>query len=308
MIERKFISRNLKTYLIDEYLGKNLKRVGFSCAKVQRTPLGEKVIIYASRPGLIVGKKGSNIKKLTIALKNKFGLENPQIEISEVVNVNLDAQIVAERIASSLERFGAGRFKSIGHRVIEDVMNAGALGIEIIISGKIPGARAKSWRFYQGYLKKCGDMAVSGILKANASAKLKSGVVGIKISIMPKELKEKYDIKLNEIKDEIVQEIKKIQEEDKAKADVEVKIEKAKTTVKKTDKKPTKKPAKKQTEKKVEAKVEVKVAEVKKEQPKVEEKPEVVEKSESKEQTIQTNEESKTLLKSKKETNEAKKE
>ena len=237
MIERKFISRNLKTYLINEYLSQNLKRVGFSCAKVQRTPLGEKVIIFASRPGLVVGKKGSNIKKLTHALKEKFGLENPQIEISEVENINLDAQIVAERISNSLERFGAGRFKSIGHRVIEDVMNAGALGIEIIISGKIPGARAKSWRFYKGYLKKCGDMAVSGILKANAAAKLKSGVVGIKVSIMPKELKEKYDITLNKIEKEVVDEIKQIQAESKT---VEKKEEKVNNEELKSEKKPVK--------------------------------------------------------------------
>ncbi|MCK5107543.1 MAG: 30S ribosomal protein S3 [Nanoarchaeota archaeon] len=235
MIERKFISRNLKTYLIDEYLGKNLKRVGFSCAKVQRTPLGEKVIIYASRPGLIVGKKGSNIKKLTIALKNKFGLENPQIEISEVVNVNLDAQIVAERIASSLERFGAGRFKSIGHRVIEDVMNAGALGIEIIISGKIPGARAKSWRFYQGYLKKCGDIALTGVNVAKKVAKLKTGVVGIKVSIMPPGTILPDHMELREEKEEVIEEVKENPEgeEEKEATKEEVK-EENKSEVKET--------------------------------------------------------------------------
>ena len=120
-----------------------------------RTPLGEKIIIYTSRPGLIVGRKGENIKKLTKNLKKKFDLENPQIEIAEVDKIMLDPQIVAERIASSLERFGSNRFKGIGHKTMEEVIQSGALGIEIVISGKIPGARAKSWRFYKGYLKKC---------------------------------------------------------------------------------------------------------------------------------------------------------
>lgn len=252
MIERKFISRNLKTYLINEYLAENLKRVGYSGAKVQRTPLGEKVIIFASRPGLIVGKKGSNIKKLTSALKNKFGLDNPQIEISEVENVNLDAQIIAERISTYLERFGSARFKSIGHQVIEDVTGAGALGIEIIISGKIPGARAKSWRFYKGYLKKCGDMAVSGIKKATSSANLKSGVVGIKVSIMPAELREKYNIKLLDEKTEIIEEVKETEKKDEVAVEKTKDIKKEKSPRKKAERKQKEKPAEKENEKEAE--------------------------------------------------------
>ena len=94
--------------------------------------------------------------------------------MSEVEQVNLDANIVAERIASTLERFGAGRFKGIGHKVMEDVMNAGALGIEVLISGKVPSTRAKRWRFYTGYLKKCGDTAISGVKKSIVYAKLKN--------------------------------------------------------------------------------------------------------------------------------------
>ena len=89
-------------------------------------------------------------------MKDIFNLENPQVEISEVEIPDLDANIVAERIVNSLERYGHQRFKGIGHKAMEDVMRAGALGIEILISGKIPSDRSKSWRFYQGYLKKSG--------------------------------------------------------------------------------------------------------------------------------------------------------
>lgn len=209
MIERKFVSERLKEYLIQEYIFNNLKGVGHSHTKLVRTPLGEKIIIFASRPGLIVGKQGQNIKKLTKDLKKKFNLENPQIEISEVEDVNLDANIVAERIANSLERFGISKFKGIGHKVMTDVMNAGALGIEIVISGKVPSSRAKSWRFYQGYLKKCGDIALTFVKKAYASAQLKTGTVGIKVRIMPPGIKLPDNIHLLKEKAEVVEELKK---------------------------------------------------------------------------------------------------
>ncbi len=188
MIERKFVAQKFKEYQIQEMITQNLKRVGHSHTKMVKTPLGEKIIIYTSRPGLIVGRKGQNIKRLTKTLKNRFNLENPQIEISEVTDVLLDAQIVAERIANSLERFGTSKFKGIGHKVLGDVMGAGALGIEVCISGKIPSSRAKTWRFYQGYLKKSGDIAVTGVRKAYTTAELKTGTVGIQVRIMPPDL------------------------------------------------------------------------------------------------------------------------
>jgi len=188
MIERDFIAQKTKEYYIKKYIEEKLKGVGISSIRLKKIPLGEKIIIQANRPSLIVGSKGSNIKSLTKTLKRDFKLENPQIEINEVKNIFLDANLVAERIASSLERFGSQRFKGIGHKTIENVLNAGAIGVELIISGKIPGARAKSWRFYQGYLKKCGDVAFSGVKKAQKAALLKSGIIGIKVAIMPPDL------------------------------------------------------------------------------------------------------------------------
>ncbi len=185
MIERKFVSANLKEYQIEEYLRSILGRAGLSYIKIQKTPLGEKVIICSSRPGLVVGKSGSNISRLTKDLKERFGLENPQIELVEAENPFTDAAIVAEGITNSLERFGTARFKGIGHKAMDTVTKAGARGVEILISGKIPSSRAKKWRFYVGYIKKSGDIAVSGIDKAYSVAKLKTGVVGIQVRIMP---------------------------------------------------------------------------------------------------------------------------
>ncbi|MGM5485275.1 MAG: 30S ribosomal protein S3 [Nanobdellota archaeon] len=185
MIERSIIAQNMKEFEIESYIKNNLRKVGHGSSQLKKTPLGDKVIITASRPGLIVGKKGQNIKTLTKSLKKRFGLDNPQIEINEVKQPNLNSQIVAERISNSLERFGSARFKGVGHRVMEDVMLSKALGIEILITGKIPSSRAKRWRFYQGYLKKSGDISISGVDHAYSIARLKTGVVGIQVRIMP---------------------------------------------------------------------------------------------------------------------------
>lgn len=216
---KKIVEQKIKEFQIQEFIKDNLKQVGLSSSKLQMTPLGEKIVVSAARPGLIVGKKGQSIKKLTQQLKKRFHLENPQIEISEIDDPNMNADTVAERIVNSLERFGSARFKAIGHKVLEDVMNAGALGIEVVVSGKVPSARAKRWRFYQGYLKKSGDIAVTGVHKAYGAAQLKSGTVGIQVRIMPPiELPDSIKLKpKEEIETEKVALEKKAEEEKEAK-------------------------------------------------------------------------------------------
>ena len=233
MIERKFVAQKIKEFQIEEYISQSLDNVGHSRTKMVKTPLGEKIVIFTSRPGLIVGRKGQNIKQLTKTLKKRFELENPQIEISEVTNPNLDAKIVAEKIVDALEKFGSQKFKSIGHKIMTDVMNAGGLGIEIVISGKVPSARAKSWRFYQGYLKKCGDIAMS-VSKADLQAHLKTGVIGVKVSIMPPDLKLPDDIRIVDNAETKAGEIKPEQsKEDKGQKEVK-KAEKPKRKPRKT--------------------------------------------------------------------------
>lgn len=239
MIERKFVQERIKEFQIQEYITTTLKNVGHSHTKVQKTPLGEKIVIYASRPGLIVGRSGENIKKLTRNSKKRFNLENPQIEINEVENIYLDARIVAERIASSLERFGPQRFKGIGHKMLAEVTRSGGRGVEILISGKIPGSRSKTWRFYKGYLKKCGDLAVDGMSVGYSEAQLKTGTVGIQVRIFPPDIRLPDHI---EVKDpnaeEVVEEKKPVK-----KKTTKRKSTKKKTTKKKTTKKAAKKEA-----------------------------------------------------------------
>jgi small subunit ribosomal protein S3 len=196
MIERQFIAEKLKEFEIEKFISKRIPGAGFSHTKVVRTPLGDKIIIYAARPGLVVGRKGENIRNITDGLKKNFKLENPQVEIAEIEEPMLNARVVAEKIKDSLERFGLMRFKRIGYSMLEGVMRSGALGVEILISGRIPSARARTWRFYQGYLKKSGTTSYLDVDKAITRAELKTGTVGIKVSIMPPDIKLPDDIKL----------------------------------------------------------------------------------------------------------------
>ena len=232
MIERKFVAQKIKEFEIQKYVADNLKSVGHSHTKMQKTPMGEKIIIFTSRPGLIVGRKGQNIKQLTKTLKKRFTLENPQIEISEVEIPSLDAKIVGEKIVDALEKFGSEKFKAIGHKIMMEVMKAGALGIEIVVSGKVPSARAKSWRFYSGYLKKCGDIANS-VRKSNTQAKLKTGIIGVKVSIMPPDIKLPDDI---ELKDEMEIKVEEAKEAEEKKEEQPKKETKRKRRKKETEK------------------------------------------------------------------------
>jgi small subunit ribosomal protein S3 len=186
MIEREFIRTKIKNLKIRARINKVVTK-GASCGKIniEKTPLGEKIIIDTLRPGLVIGRGGETIKKLTAELKSKYRLENPQIEVREILKPNLVASTVAKRIADEMERFGPQRFKSMGYRSLGNIMKEGAMGAEIVISGRgIPSQRSKTWRFYAGYLKKCGDIAASKIDKAIERANLRSGAVGIIVRIM----------------------------------------------------------------------------------------------------------------------------
>lgn len=241
MIERTIIKQHKKEYKIQEFISETLKNVGLSKVKLQRTPLGEKVVIHTSRPGLVVGRKGESIQRLGRELNESFDLDNAQIEIEEVEQPNLDARIVAERIASNLERFGTRRFKAVMHRMLETIMESGALGVEILISGKVPSQRARRWRVFAGYLKKSGYIAQNDVRRATAEARTRMGMVGIQVSIMPN-IPLPYNI---HVLDEPVTVIEELETED---GSVEKTVKTKPATKKPTRKKPAKKPEAKDEE------------------------------------------------------------
>ena len=185
MIEKQILGQKVKEQQIREFIYSYLNKASYSHTELQRTPLGERILIYTSRPGSVVGRRGSSIVELTSTLKEKFKLENPQIEVVEIENPSLNAQSVAKRIVTLFERFGPKRFKAVGYKVLGDILKAGALGAEVVISGRgVPSSRARSWRFKAGYLKKSGDIAQNYVDKGHATADLRSGSVGIRVSIL----------------------------------------------------------------------------------------------------------------------------
>ncbi len=184
MIERKFVQDKIKEKMIQDYLEKELERADYSHTDIRMTPLSTRLIIYVGRPGFAIGRGGAMIKKLTEDLKNKFGVKNPHIDIQQVENPYLDARIVAKNIAQALEQHvSPARITNI---YLRNIMEAGAVGAEIVLSGKLSGARGRSDKRMVGYIKKCGDMADEVVSKGFAIARLKPGVIGVKVRIMPR--------------------------------------------------------------------------------------------------------------------------
>jgi small subunit ribosomal protein S3 len=182
-VERFFIKEAKKASDIEEFLQKELEVAGFSHAEVKRTPLGTRVIIHALRPGLVIGSGGSSIKKLTSRLGSKFAVENPHLEVEQVREAFLDPPVVAWRIARSIEK--GAYFKRVANITVSRIMQAGAKGVEIRLSGKLPGSRARTWKFIAGKLRKCGQDAVDQVQVAYAKAMKKSGIVGVRVAILP---------------------------------------------------------------------------------------------------------------------------
>ncbi len=255
MIERDIIKKSLKEFGIKEYMSEIIAKPGYSHTEIQKTPLGEKVVVYTSKPGLIVGSKGKGIKELTEVLKNKFGLENPQIEVSEIDRPFLNPKSVAKDIVSSFERFGPRRFKFTGYKMLESIMAAGAQGAEIVITGRgIPSTRSKSWRFSAGHLKKSGNVSENLVSRGYAIAHLKSGAIGVKVMILTPDvelpdtitIKEAIVVEEKEEETNVEKETpKKEEKEETVTADKPVKEKKVK---KESDKVPTASELKKKKE------------------------------------------------------------
>lgn len=195
MEERKIVKLKKEEYAIKDYIKHQIGKGKVSKVGIEYTPVGEKVILSTHKPGLIIGRRGERIEELTFALKKKFKMENPHVEIDEIKEPSFDAQVMADDIAMQLERFGPMKFKVIAYRTLQKIIEAGALGVDIRLNGKLPSSRAKQWRFAQGYLKKTGD-PVKLISRAQARAETKPGTVGIKVAILSPHIVMKDRIKI----------------------------------------------------------------------------------------------------------------
>lgn len=234
VIERRFIERGMRDIQVTEFLKKEFERADFSHVEIRRTPLSTRITIWAGRPGIIIGRAGTKIKELTDTLQNQFKIDNPQLEVKVVERPELDAKVVARQIASALERGLSHR--RIANSTLQQVMGAGALGIEIRVGGKLSGERSRAERFVEGYIKKCGEPALQWVEWGYAQAKLKPGVLGIQVGIMK-------SLPLDMLLEKQIEQLKP----EEAKAEGKVEEKKAETRKKKEpkEKKASKKKSKK---------------------------------------------------------------
>jgi small subunit ribosomal protein S3 len=221
MEERKFINLRKGELGVKEFIKNEFGKGRVSNVKIDYTPVGERITIYTHKPGIIIGKRGESIEKLTRVLKKKFKMENPHIDIGEITQADLDAQVVADGIALSLERFGSLRFKAIAYKTLTRIKSAGAAGGEIVLSGRLPSEKAKTWRFKFGHLKKTGDQRHL-VDHAKSVGCDRMGIIGVEVSILKPgaDLKEKVEITeelISRLKQNLVKEPEEVKTKTKKK-------------------------------------------------------------------------------------------
>lgn len=200
-LEDVFIEKAKVNTRLEEFLNDELEKAGYGGVEIQRTPMGSRVTLYVERPGVAIGRKGRTVQELTEKLEDKFDIENPQIEVSEITVPEFSAPIMAKRIAFLLSR--GLYFRRVGYGTLRRIMEAGARGAEIVISGKLSGDYAREERFYDGYLKKVGEPASRLVSTGHAVANLRAGTVGVRVKIMPPDVELPDEV---EIKDEVASE------------------------------------------------------------------------------------------------------
>lgn len=182
-IEKKFVNEGFKKAMIDEFFLEKLERAGYGGMEINRTPMGTQITIKAEKPGMIIGKSGKMIRKYTKDLDTRFHMDNPQIDVQEVKVPELNAQMMATRLANALER--GWYFRKAGQSTLQRIMDAGAMGCEIVIAGKLTGPRKRTEKFIAGYIKHCGKPVQELVDVGYARAKKKLGIIGVKVRIMP---------------------------------------------------------------------------------------------------------------------------
>jgi small subunit ribosomal protein S3 len=192
--ERKFVIENIRRALLKEYIRHETERAGFGGLDIQRTPMGTRIILTAERPGMIIGRKGGTIKELTENIETRFHFDNPRIEVQEDPDPALNPHIMAQKLASALER--GWHFRRAGHSTVQRIMDAGARGCQVVISGKLTGERHRTEKFREGHVKYCGETKKQWMHDGFAVAKKKPGVIGIKVQIMDKNARLPDEVKI----------------------------------------------------------------------------------------------------------------
>ena len=193
--------------LLKDYLREKIKDAGFSEVEISKTPTGTRIALHVTRPGIVIGRKGVGIRELTEILGTKFGLKNPQISVTEIPKPELSPSVMCNRLASHIERGTA--FRRATMWTLQQIMENGAMGVQITVSGKLRGDRSAFEKHSLGILPRAGHHAEVIVAEDIAHVKTPMGLIGIRIRIARKEklvpefeLKQKVENKLNQVKDE----------------------------------------------------------------------------------------------------------
>ncbi|MCS7133088.1 MAG: 30S ribosomal protein S3 [Aigarchaeota archaeon] len=191
---KNILGTKLKRAEIYEYLTEKLKDAGFGGVDIFFTPMGTRVTIYAMRPGRVIGPRGKTIKEITEELEKRFGVENPNVTVAEIEIPELNPHVMAQRIAQALQR--GVRHRRVAFWALKRIMDAGARGVEIEISGKLTSARHRTEKFSAGIMPKSGDYAMKYVKVGRATVLLKSGIFGVKVKIYPRDAPTPEEVKI----------------------------------------------------------------------------------------------------------------
>ena len=182
---KNVIKDNYNMMLLKEYLRDAIKDAGFSHAEISKTPTGTRVALHVTRPGIVIGRKGSGIRDLTDKLAVDFGLKSPQISVVEIEKPELAPSVMCNRMASHLERGTA--FRRATMWTLKQIMEGGAMGVQITISGKLRGDRSAFEKHTAGILPRAGHHAEVIVDEDIAHVGTAMGLIGIRIRIARKE-------------------------------------------------------------------------------------------------------------------------
>jgi small subunit ribosomal protein S3 len=166
---------------LDEYLESQLREAGYAGVDIQRNPVGTRITVFVTRPGLAIGRRGIGIKELTERVAQRFNLPNPQIAVSEVERPELNPRIMAQRTAQIVQRGTA--FRRAANWTMTTIMEAGAMGVEIGVAGKLRSDRAHKEKYRMGVVPKSGETADEIVRSATTDVLMKLGLFGIKVKI-----------------------------------------------------------------------------------------------------------------------------
>ena len=182
---KNVIKDNYNMMLLNDFLRKEIKESGFHKVEVSKTPTGTKITLHVTRPGIVIGRKGVGIKQLTEKVESDFGFKNPQISVEEIPKAELSPNVMCNRLAAHIERGIA--FRRATMWTLNQIMEAGAMGVQITISGKLRGDRSAFEKHTQGILPRAGNYAKDIVSEDVTHTKTAMGLIGIKIRIASKE-------------------------------------------------------------------------------------------------------------------------